>query len=237
MSEQEFSRDASDPFGPEAPPPRKGCLTPLTCCLGCGGLGVVVIGGLIVYGLLRLFPGEPLEFDMPLPPPVAVQSAETKKQALEAGRVREVAWSADELNALLQEFLAEKVKTDIPAKARIDITENDKIHFRVTVPYPEKPVIGRRYANFEFLGRLSVENGKLTVSDVDTGRIGDFSVSEGFAQAFTQFLNQVATEGKEGRNEELVNNALRKVESLAVEGGAIRLKLTEGAPAAPPEKK
>ena len=237
MSEQEFSQDAADPFGTEGPPPpRKGCLTPLTCCIGCGGLGVIVIGGLVFYGLLLLFPGEPLAFDMPLPPPAAIQSAEAKKQDLEAGRIREVSLNADELNALLQQALAEKVKTDIPSKARIDIEDDDKIHFRVTVPYPEKPIIGRRYANFEFLGKLSVENGKLTVSDVETGRIGKFSVSEGFVQAFSQYLNQVTTEGQDGKNEERVNDALRNVESLTVENGALRLKLAEPEAIAPAGK-
>lgn len=217
-------------------PPHKGCLTPLSCCISCAGVGVLAVGGIVVVGYLMFFQSKPLPFEIPEIPAAARTSLEAKIGRLETNEgVPEITFANEELNAYLQDWVNKSIKTDIPAKARIDLKPNGTVHFRATVPGKERPVIGRRFLNIQFLGKLKVEKGELTISDIEYAKIGSVSLPKFSKDVVGPVMNIMKQFGVD-IGEHNLDKALENVELLTVEDGKLRLKIKPDE-TAPPQKK
>lgn len=178
---------------PQAPE-KKSFFTPFTCCLGCGGLGIVVMGllGYFIYYLYsNMLDDNPLPFNMAPAAEVQVAAMEGKVKALESGVQPSISLTVDEVNALIQEkflpvFAAKFDAEPEQCKSVYGLTPDGKLDFKFSCP------IWGRHLNVQFIGRAFFEDEKLQFSDVDKCQIGQFSDPEALRSYIaTTFKEQI----------------------------------------------
>jgi len=215
-----------------APAPRR-FFTPLSCCLGCGGLLVLVFLGLFgaAYWLTtRLFPDAPLAIDMPVVDPADTQRALQKCEALARGDLAAAEFPEPELNAVLRRFLTEDFAKEFdvdPAqcKGRIEITPDDRIKLAVSVPLHRD---WARFINVEFLGKLVVDNFQLRVTDAEVLRIGRITVPDEHVKGAWKQKGNEATR-------RIFGSVEKRLKTLEVAGGRLRIALSDPPQNDPPQ--
>ncbi len=203
---------------------------PLTCALGCGGLLIIVLGagGFYVYQKLRFFMDmtaeSPIAFQVAPVAPDDAARAEEKTRRLKAEKITEISFTAHEINAILQNALKE-APAQREAKVRVDFEPGDRIRFRTTSAW-ETPILGKRYANVDFLGKLRIENGKVVPAEVERFIVGEQDRSADVNEILEAIQSELATINKFSKEPQYdPAAALRRIERLYVDGGQLHLKL------------
>ena len=170
-----------DALGAMPPSPPRRFFRPMTCCLGCGGLLVLVcvalVGSVFWIGSKLLVP-QPLEFDAPQFTESDKAGARAKLDALKNGEVRETAFTAAELNAILMEALttaAEDHDADpAPYRGRIDLGPGEALALKLSVPVraSSAPDADVSYLNLDIQCTPFIEKGTLQFKDITRASIG-----------------------------------------------------------------
>jgi hypothetical protein len=209
-----------------------------TCALGCGGLLLIVLVGIgywiyqNVQFVLENTAEAPLDFALPAVAAADAARGEQKAERLRTGETNEALFTAGELNAFLQKGL-QQVPAAAEARVRVDFQPGDRIRIRSTSVLDIR-FVGKRYANLDYLGRLDVKDGALSLSDVERFVVGEKDRRGDVEEILEEMRSELELLRtlKKGPHDD-VARAFERIESLRLEGGRLHVKLKPAAPAAP----
>jgi hypothetical protein len=191
----------------------------------------------------RALESEPFRFEVPPVAAGAAASAQAKADRIEGAGAGAAVFTAQEVNGLIQKAIAQQPARagEEPPRASVEFLPGDKVALKLSTPLDMDVGgvvnLGTRYLNIDYVGRVTVENGKITLSDVEKARVGKFDKSQGADKLLATLQDYVRDfAGKYAKDGRDPLAGLDRVERLEVRDGKLFFTLSPALPPVPAEE-